>query len=73
MSILNKGDTILDIGANDGTLLKYFKKEKYITIGCEPAKNLTKFLKRNCKYILTNFWNSKDLEKILKRKKILYN
>ena len=46
MSILNKGDTILDIGANDGTFLKYFKREKYITIGCEPAKNLTKFLKK---------------------------
>ena len=64
MSVLNKGDTILDIGANDGTLLNYFKKEKYITIGCEPAKNLTKHLRRNCKYILNNFWNSKDLKKI---------
>ena len=70
MSILNKGDTVLDIGANDGSLLKYFKKEKYITIGCEPAKNLTKFLKKNCKYILKNFWNSKDLIKIIKSKKI---
>ena len=70
MSILNKGDTILDIGANDGTLLKYFKKEKYITIGCEPAKNLTKFLKKNCKYVLNNFWNSNDLKKILISKKI---
>ena len=70
MSILNKGDTILDIGANDGTLLKYFKKEKYITIGCEPAKNLTKFLRRNCDYVLSNFWNSKDLKKFLISKKI---
>ena len=70
MSILNKGDTILDIGANDGTLLRYFKKEKYITIGCEPAKNLTKFLRRNCDYVLGNFWNSKDLKKILINNKI---
>ena len=70
MSILNKGDTILDIGANDGTLLKYFKKEKYITIGCEPAKNLTKFLRKNCDYVLGNFWNSKDLKKILINNKI---
>ena len=70
MSILDKGDTILDIGANDGTLLKYFKKDKYITIGCEPAKNLTKFLRRNCDYVLGNFWNSKDLKKILINNKI---
>jgi len=70
MSILDKGDTILDIGANDGTLLKYFKKDKYITIGCEPAKNLTKLLKKNCTYILNNFWNSNDLKKILINKKI---
>ena len=70
MSILDKNDTVLDIGANDGTLLSYFKKEKYITIGCEPAKNLTKFLKKNCKYVLNGFWNSKDLKKILKTKKI---
>ena len=70
MSILKKGDTILDIGANDGTLLKYFKKEKYITIGFEPAKNLTKFLKKNCNYTLNNFWNSNDLKKIIKSKKI---
>ena len=36
----------MDIGANDGTLLKYFKKDKMITIGCEPANNLQKELKK---------------------------
>jgi len=69
MSILKKGDTVLDIGANDGTLLKYFKK-KNITIGCEPAKNLTKYLRNNCDYVLNNFWSFKNLKKILKNKKI---
>ena len=41
---LNKKDVVLDIGANDGTLLKYYKKNKFITIGCEPANNLKKNL-----------------------------
>ncbi len=70
MSILKKGDTVLDIGANDGTLLKFFKKDNFITIGCEPAKNLRNILKKNCKYTLNNFWNSKDLNKILIGNKI---
>jgi len=65
MSILKKGDTVLDIGANDGTLLKHFKKDKYTTIGCDPAKNLVKTLRKNCQYTMNNFWNSKDLNKIL--------
>tara|TARA_B100000686_G_C16568099_1_gene851410 strand:+ start:58 stop:1023 length:966 start_codon:yes stop_codon:yes gene_type:complete len=69
MSILKKGDTVLDIGANDGTLLRYFKK-KYITIGCEPAKNLTKYLRNNCDYVLNNFWSFENLSKILKKRKI---
>ena len=30
---IKSGDVILDIGANDGTFLKYFKKDKIITIG----------------------------------------
>ena len=41
-----KGDVILDIGANDGTLLKYFKEDGIVTIGCEPAKNLKDELKK---------------------------
>ena len=47
---LTKDDVILDIGANDGTLLKYYGK-RFNTIGCEPAKNLTNQLKKNCNYV----------------------
>jgi len=61
---LKKGDVILDIGANDGTLLKYFKNNNFITIGCEPANNLQKELKSNCDYVIHDFWNSKHLKKI---------
>ena len=65
MSLLEKGDTILDIGANDGTLLKYFKNSGFTTIGCEPAKNLTKELKINSNYIINDFWKFKYLKGIL--------
>ena len=58
LKLLKKGDTVLDIGANDGTLLSYFKKQ-FITVGCEPAKNLTKELKKNCKFVLNDFWSFK--------------
>ena len=63
---LKKKDTVLDIGANDGTLLKYYKKN-FTTIGCEPAKNLTKSLKKNCKYVIDNFWSYENLFKILRK------
>ena len=56
---LKKNDVVLDIGANDGTLLKYYKEKKFITIGCEPAKNLVKQLKKNCNYVLNDFLHQK--------------
>ena len=67
---LKKNDVVLDIGANDGTLLKYFKRKKIKTIGCEPAKNLKNELKKNCDYLISNFWSRKTFLKLLKAKKI---
>ncbi len=67
---LKKNDVILDIGANDGTLLKYFKLNKFKTIGCEPATNLKSELKKNCNYLISDFWSKKVLFKLLKRKRI---
>ena len=45
-SLIIENDTILDIGANDGTFLKNFSKKKYNYIGCEPEKNLIGTLKK---------------------------
>ena len=63
---LSKNDLVLDIGANDGTLLKYYKSNGFKTIGCEPALNLKNELKRNCKYIINDFWSKNSLDKLLK-------
>ena len=69
LKILKRNDVILDIGANDGTLLKYFNNN-YKTVGCEPAKNLTNELKKNCQYTINNFWNYKNFLNISKKYKL---
>ena len=66
---IEKNDTVLDIGANDGTLLKNYNSN-FTTIGCEPAKNLTKELKKNCNYTIDNFWSINKLNNLLKKYKI---
>ena len=67
---LNKKDVVLDIGANDGTLLSYYKRKKFITIGCEPAKNLQQNLKKNCHFSINNFWDKKELYKVLLKNRL---
>ena len=64
---LNKNDFVLDIGANDGTLLKYYKSNGFNTIGCEPARNLKNELKKNCKYMINDFWSKISLDKLINK------
>ncbi len=67
---IKKNDVVLDIGANDGTLLNYFKRKGIKTIGCEPAKNLKIELKKNCNYMINDFWSKKKLDYLLENKKL---
>ena len=62
---LEKNDVVLDIGANDGTLLGHYKRKNFKTIGCEPAINLQKLLKKNCDFSIKNFWSKIELDKVL--------
>ena len=66
---LKKNDVVLDIGANDGTLLKYFGKN-IKTIGCEPANNLIRKLKKNCDFVLNDFWSYKKLNNLINKNKL---
>ena len=69
LNFLKNKDVVLDIGANDGTLLSNFKKN-FITIGCEPARNLVAELKNNCHYLINDFWSSNLLINLLKKENI---
>ena len=53
---LVEGDIVLDIGANDGTMLEYYDKS-LIRIGCEPANNLVEELSTRCDKVIHDFWS----------------
>ena len=59
---LKKDDYVIDIGANDGTLLRQYKKG-INTIGFEPALNLQEKNKLGTTYIISDFFNFSEWEK----------
>jgi NDP-4-keto-2,6-dideoxyhexose 3-C-methyltransferase len=67
---LKKDDVVLDIGANDGTLLSSFINKDIITVGCEPANNLINMLNKNAKYVMHDFWSSEAYDKCAREWKI---
>lgn len=54
---LKPGDYVIDIGANDGTLLRSYGLAGLHTIGFEPARNLHKFGKEGTTKIIVDFFN----------------
>ena len=65
---LREGDAVLDIGANDGSLLKNYP-EKLVRVGCEPARNLLPHLKKVTQEVIGDFWSEKAWEEIMGEKK----
>ena len=63
-----KGDIVLDIGANDGTMLKFYPKN-LTRVGCEPANNLIKALKSVTPYVIHDFWTKETFRKMFGNKK----
>ena len=61
---LRPGDVVLDIGANDGTMLKSYTPSKIIRVGCEPANNLVDQLRKNADYVIHNFWHEEQYNEL---------
>jgi cupin superfamily acireductone dioxygenase involved in methionine salvage len=68
MISLKEGDVVLDIGANDGTLLSFYPKN-CIKVGCEPATNLIFELKKHADITIEDFWGYEKYEQIFGGKK----
>ena len=54
---LQAGDFVIDIGANDGTLLRGYDVPGLNTIGFEPARNLYQYGKNGTTEIIVDFFN----------------
>ena len=66
MAGLKAGDVVLDIGANDGTLLGSFEVPGLIKVGCEPANNLIEMLSKQTKYVMHDFWSGERYKELAK-------
>lgn len=61
---LASGDYVIDIGANDGTLLRGYKNKNVKTIGFEPARNLEVFGKEGTTKIIVDFFNHQAWQQV---------
>jgi len=66
--VLKKGDLIIDIASNDGTLLRAYEKNKYILVGIDPTiKKFKKFYPANVEMI-ADFFSAKKIKSKYKNK-----
>ena len=61
---LKKNSKILDIGSNDGSLLKFFKEKGFRVLGVEPAKPASKISKSKGINTIVSFFNKNLVKKI---------
>lgn len=54
---LEPGDIVLDVGSNDGTLLRCYP-DRVLKVGCEPAKNLHEPGRVGVDCLIEDFWSA---------------
>ncbi len=64
---LKKGDLVIDIGSNDGTLLKSFKARDMKVLGVDPAENLANIATKEGVTTLPEFFSSQLANRIAKK------
>lgn len=59
---LREGDSVLDIGCNDGTLLASYKTGGVYKIGFDPAENLAPLSRKQADKIVSDFFGSESFQ-----------
>lgn len=68
---LEEGDAVLDIGCNDGTLLRFYPKASY-KVGFDPAKNLREYAEKHAALVVTDYFTAEGyFNKLNKKAKII--
>ena len=62
---LQAGDVVLDIGSNDGTMLRTYEVDGLITVGVEPAKNLAEEGRVGVTHFINDFWNYEHYKNVV--------
>lgn len=55
---LKDNDIVVDIGANDGTMLSQYSNKNLITIGFDPALNLREEAERKCTHYINDYFSA---------------
>ena len=66
---LEEGDTWIDCGSNDGTLLT-FVPENVIKVACEPIKKLADESRLVADIVINDFWSYENYEKAVTDEKL---
>lgn len=59
---LGKGDSVLDIGCNDGTLLASYSTPGLYKIGFDPARNMRQHSTKVASHVVTDFFAAKPFK-----------
>ena len=62
---LDENSLVVDIGSNDGLLLKGFKKFGVRTVGVEPATNIAEIAEKDGIETINDFFNERAVKKII--------
>ncbi len=74
-NFLESKTSLIEIGSNDGTMLKNFKNSSIKALGIDPSKNVAKFANKKGIKTLDIFFNKKNIYKLKKyqnRTKVIF-